>query len=90
MTEAGNAGVGWYGWYAVLAAGERLFVKVGAVKLSGFVPGLELVECGDDMCCGSAGIYNLVEPDTSDAVLARVTESREETSSRSAAWESAG
>ena len=23
-----------------------------------------------DQCCGSAGIYNLVEPDTSDAVLA--------------------
>jgi glycolate oxidase iron-sulfur subunit len=21
------------------------------------------------MCCGSAGIYNLIEPDTSDAVL---------------------
>ena len=23
------------------------------------------------MCCGSAGIYNLVEPETSDAVLER-------------------
>jgi len=23
-----------------------------------------------DQCCGSAGIYNLIEPDTSDAVLA--------------------
>jgi glycolate oxidase iron-sulfur subunit len=23
-----------------------------------------------EQCCGSAGIYNLVEPDTSDAVLA--------------------
>ena len=35
------------------------------------VPGLELVPLTDaDMCCGSAGIYNLVEPDTSDAVLA--------------------
>ncbi|MES2525164.1 MAG: heterodisulfide reductase-related iron-sulfur binding cluster [Gemmatimonadota bacterium] len=35
------------------------------------VPGLELVPLEDaDQCCGSAGIYNLVEPDTSDAVLA--------------------
>jgi glycolate oxidase iron-sulfur subunit len=23
-----------------------------------------------DQCCGSAGIYNLIEPETSDAVLA--------------------
>jgi glycolate oxidase iron-sulfur subunit len=35
------------------------------------VPGLLLVPLEDaDQCCGSAGIYNLVEPDTSDAVLA--------------------
>ncbi|HYW30376.1 MAG TPA: heterodisulfide reductase-related iron-sulfur binding cluster [Gemmatimonas sp.] len=35
------------------------------------VPGLDLVPLEDaDQCCGSAGIYNLVEPDTSDAVLA--------------------
>jgi glycolate oxidase iron-sulfur subunit len=35
------------------------------------IPGLELVPLEDaDQCCGSAGIYNLVEPDTSDAVLA--------------------
>jgi glycolate oxidase iron-sulfur subunit len=35
------------------------------------VPGLSLVPLEDaDQCCGSAGIYNLVEPDTSDAVLA--------------------
>ncbi|MEQ1690901.1 MAG: heterodisulfide reductase-related iron-sulfur binding cluster [Gemmatimonas sp.] len=34
------------------------------------IPGLELVPLEDaDQCCGSAGIYNLVEPDTSDAVL---------------------
>lgn len=26
------------------------------------IPGLELVELADDMCCGSAGIYNLTEP----------------------------
>jgi len=34
------------------------------------LPGVELVPLTDaDQCCGSAGIYNLVEPDTSDAVL---------------------
>ncbi|MFN2636388.1 MAG: (Fe-S)-binding protein [Gemmatimonadaceae bacterium] len=34
------------------------------------IPGLELVPLHDsDQCCGSAGIYNLIEPDTSDRVL---------------------
>lgn len=34
------------------------------------IPGLTLVPLTDsDQCCGSAGIYNLIEPDTSDAVL---------------------
>lgn len=45
------------------------------------IPGLELVPLEDaDQCCGSAGIYNLIEPDTSDAVLApklaRIAESK--------------
>lgn len=36
------------------------------------IPELELVPLNEsDMCCGSAGIYNLVEPDVSNAVLAR-------------------
>ena len=35
------------------------------------VPGLELIPLRDsENCCGSAGIYNLIEPETSDAVLA--------------------
>lgn len=35
------------------------------------IPGLQLSPLADaDQCCGSAGIYNLVEPETSDAVLA--------------------
>jgi glycolate oxidase iron-sulfur subunit len=47
------------------------------------VPGLTLVPLEDaDQCCGSAGIYNLVEPSTSDAVLApklaRIAETRAE------------
>jgi glycolate oxidase iron-sulfur subunit len=34
------------------------------------IPGLPLVPLTDsDQCCGSAGIYNLVEPAISDAVL---------------------
>lgn len=35
------------------------------------IPGLTLVPLeGSEHCCGSAGIYNLVEPDVSDTVLA--------------------
>jgi glycolate oxidase iron-sulfur subunit len=34
------------------------------------IPGMTLVPLRDaEQCCGSAGIYNLVEPDTADAVL---------------------
>lgn len=47
------------------------------------VAGLHITPLEDaDQCCGSAGIYNLVEPDTSDAVLApklaRIAESHAE------------
>jgi glycolate oxidase iron-sulfur subunit len=36
------------------------------------IPELELVPLNEtEMCCGSAGIYNLVEPEVSDAVLDR-------------------
>ena len=35
------------------------------------IPGLELVPLADaDRCCGAAGIYSLIEPETSHAVLA--------------------
>jgi glycolate oxidase iron-sulfur subunit len=35
------------------------------------IPGVDLIPLADaDQCCGSAGIYNLVEPATSEAVLA--------------------
>lgn len=34
------------------------------------IPGLELIPLtGSEQCCGSAGIYNLIEPETSNAVL---------------------
>ncbi len=37
------------------------------------IPGLELVEPGAEaqICCGSAGIYNLVQPDTAAELGAR-------------------
>jgi glycolate oxidase iron-sulfur subunit len=36
------------------------------------IPDLQLVPLNEsDVCCGSAGIYNLVEPDTSNVVLER-------------------
>jgi glycolate oxidase iron-sulfur subunit len=36
------------------------------------IPGLELVEMNDaDVCCGSAGIYNLTHPELSQQVLAQ-------------------
>jgi glycolate oxidase iron-sulfur subunit len=41
------------------------------LRVLGAVPGLELVPLeGSEHCCGSAGIYNLIEPDVSDRVLA--------------------
>ena len=34
------------------------------------IPGLTVLPlAGSEQCCGSAGIYNLVEPEVSDAVL---------------------
>jgi glycolate oxidase iron-sulfur subunit len=39
------------------------------------IPGLELVEIKDgDQCCGAAGIYNLVEPESADQIGARKAE----------------
>jgi glycolate oxidase iron-sulfur subunit len=44
-------------------------------KLLRAIPGLELVEVPDgDQCCGSAGIYNLVEPRSADEVGRRKAE----------------
>jgi glycolate oxidase iron-sulfur subunit len=45
-------------------------ITVPPLKVLGAIPELPLVPLTDsDQCCGSAGIYNLVEPAISDAVL---------------------
>jgi glycolate oxidase iron-sulfur subunit len=52
-----------------LLHGQRVSTPPLAVLAS--IPQLELVPLRDsDQCCGAAGIYNLIEPETSDAVLA--------------------
>jgi len=51
-----------------LLHGQRIATQPLAVLAS--IPGLELLPLRDsDQCCGSAGIYNLVEPETSSRVL---------------------
>ena len=45
-------------------------VTAQPIAVLGAIPGLTLVPLVDsDQCCGAAGIYNLVEPDVSGAVL---------------------
>jgi glycolate oxidase iron-sulfur subunit len=40
------------------------------LRMLAAIPGLVILPLTDaDQCCGSAGIYNLIEPDTSDRVL---------------------
>src|SRR5690606_18857217 len=38
-------------------------VRQAPRRLLAAIPGVELIDDGDDMCCGSAGIYNLLEPE---------------------------
>ncbi|HXC25167.1 MAG TPA: heterodisulfide reductase-related iron-sulfur binding cluster, partial [Gemmatimonadaceae bacterium] len=46
-------------------------VTVPPLAVLAAIPGLELIPLqGSEQCCGSAGIYTLVEPEVSDAVLA--------------------
>jgi glycolate oxidase iron-sulfur subunit len=46
-------------------------VALPPLRVLGAAAGVRVVPLEDaDQCCGAAGIYNLIEPDTSDAVLA--------------------
>jgi glycolate oxidase iron-sulfur subunit len=46
-------------------------ISAQPVQILRSIPGLELVPLTDaEQCCGAAGIYNLIEPETSEAVLA--------------------
>ena len=57
-----------------LAHGQK--VRVPPRKLLRMVPGLELREmAGSDLCCGSAGIYNVVQNEMAMAILDRKMES---------------
>jgi glycolate dehydrogenase iron-sulfur subunit len=55
-----------------LAHGQK--VRAAPRALLRAVPGLELVELREsEMCCGSAGIYNLTEPEMAQRLAARKT-----------------
>ncbi|MGH7355254.1 MAG: (Fe-S)-binding protein [Candidatus Rokuibacteriota bacterium] len=52
-----------------LAHGQK--VRAAPRRLLARIPGLTLVELADsDLCCGSAGVYNVQEPAMADALLA--------------------
>jgi glycolate oxidase iron-sulfur subunit len=56
-----------------LAHGQR--IRREPRELLRRIPGLRLVELAEsDLCCGSAGVYNLVHPDVADQLLARKVE----------------
>lgn len=56
-----------------LVHGQR--VREAPRALLRAIPGLKLVELAEaDLCCGSAGVYNLLEPDIAQALLARKLE----------------
>ncbi len=66
--ETGVTGAVTYDAPCHLLHAQRLASPPLAVR---HAAGVALVPLADsDQCCGSAGIYNLIEPDTSDAVLA--------------------
>jgi glycolate oxidase iron-sulfur subunit len=64
-----------------LAHGQRL--KQEPRQLLRRIPGLRLVELVDsDLCCGSAGIYNLIEPELANELLERKLARIRETGAR--------
>jgi glycolate oxidase iron-sulfur subunit len=64
-----------------LAHGQRIRAEPRAL-LRG-IPGLRLVDLAEsDLCCGSAGVYNLVHPEIADQLLARKVDRILETGAR--------
>jgi glycolate oxidase iron-sulfur subunit len=64
-----------------LAHGQK--VRSQPRELLKRIPGLVLVELGDsDLCCGSAGVYNLLEPDIAQELARRKVERIRETGAR--------
>ncbi|HET8575931.1 MAG TPA: (Fe-S)-binding protein [Methylomirabilota bacterium] len=64
-----------------LAHGQK--VRSQPRDLLGRIPGLSLVELPDsDLCCGSAGVYNLLEPDLAQELARRKVERIRETGAR--------
>jgi len=61
-----------------LRHGQKIFSQPR--ELLKLIPDLELIELRDpDLCCGSAGTYNLSLPDVSDAILTEKIESISQT-----------
>ena len=51
-----------------LAHGQK--VRTAPRALLARIPGLTVVRLADsDLCCGSAGVYNILEPDMADRLL---------------------
>ncbi len=55
-------------------------IKEHPRKIIKHIPGIEFVELPEsDLCCGSAGIYNLIEPDMAEKLLERKISKLKET-----------
>jgi glycolate dehydrogenase iron-sulfur subunit len=64
-----------------LAHGQKVRSEPRALLRS--IPGLTLVELRDsDLCCGSAGIYNILEPQMADRLLAAKLDRIEQSGAR--------
>jgi glycolate oxidase iron-sulfur subunit len=64
-----------------LAHGQR--IRAEPRTLLGRIPGLRLVDLAEaDLCCGSAGVYNLFEPDMAEALVERKVARIRETGAR--------
>ncbi len=66
-------------------------IRMQPRMLLGMIPGLELVPLKEsDTCCGSAGIYNIVQPEMADALLQRKMKNIAATGAQAVAAANAG